>query len=99
MAANGISTLTYKAQRQAAKLAQAATDRAASGRRYVLDITQLPTTYKPSDNDTADIIDNANTGGLIIGRPWVDVGQADAYILSEAGDNIITEGSDTLITE
>jgi len=99
MAANGISTLTYKQQRQAAKLALAATDRAASNRRYVLDSTQLPTLYATSDNDTSDVVNNANTGGLVIGRPWVDIGQADAYLLAENSDNIITEGSDTLITE
>jgi len=32
------------------------------------DITQLPTQY-----DGYDIIDNANTGGLVLGRPWVEV--------------------------
>ena len=71
MSANGISTLTYKQQRQAAKLALAATDRAATGRRATLDSTQLPTLYKVSDNDTVDVVNNANTGGLVVGRPWI----------------------------
>lgn len=71
MAANGISTLTYKQQRQIAKLALAATDRAATGRRPAYDTTQLPTLYKANDNDTADVVDNTNSGGLVIGRPWV----------------------------
>jgi hypothetical protein len=36
---------------------------------------------------------------LVQGRPWISIGQADADILTEDGDNLITEGSDTLITE
>lgn len=73
MSANGISTLTYKQQRQAAKLAAAATKRAASGRRATLDNTQLPTLYKASDNFTGNVVDNANAGGLVVGRPWTAV--------------------------
>ena len=70
MAANGISTLQYKADRQAQKLDAAATKRAATGRRSILDTTQLPTVYAPNDNNTNDVINNANTGGLVVGRPW-----------------------------
>jgi hypothetical protein len=67
MAANGISTLATKELRQIAKLDLAATDRAAVGNpRATYDITQLPTQY-----DNNGIIDNANTGGLVQGRPWV----------------------------
>tara|TARA_B100000902_G_scaffold368431_1_gene391767 strand:- start:49 stop:312 length:264 start_codon:yes stop_codon:yes gene_type:complete len=85
MAANGISTLANKKLRQDTKLAKAkakregrtvATDGTISGSvdasatsyraRNVLDATQLPTRYK-TDN-TLD--DNANTGGLVTGRPW-----------------------------
>lgn len=66
MSANGISTLATKELRQKAKLDQAAVDRAADGNpRATYDITQLPTQY----NDNA-IVDNANTGGLVQGRPW-----------------------------
>lgn len=65
MAQNGISTLATKQARQAAKLAAAATRRAATGRRSTLDVTQLPTQY--SGNTVAD---NPNTGGLVTGRPW-----------------------------
>lgn len=72
MALNGISTSTYKADRQLAKLELAATKRAATGRRSNLDITELPTVYAPNDNLTADVIDNPNVGGLVIGRPWTD---------------------------
>ncbi len=71
MAANGISTLPLKKDRQAAKLALAAGDRTAVGNtRDTLDITQLPTVYG-NTNNPGDIIDNPNPGGLVKGRPWV----------------------------
>lgn len=73
MAANGISTLQYKADRQLAKLEEAATKRAASGRRATLDITQLPTVYADGDNDTNDVVNNPNVGGLVVGRPWTNM--------------------------
>ena len=73
MAANGISTLANKKLRQEAKLTQANADRAARNvvepGRYAdvtADINQLPTKY---DTDNS-LIDNANTGGLKLGRPW-----------------------------
>ncbi len=67
MSANGISTLETKQLRQIAKLDQAAIDRAADGNsRATYDITQLPTQY-----DDNNVVDNANTGGLVQGRPWV----------------------------
>ena len=73
MAANGISTLANKKLRQEAKLAQANADRAARNvvepGRYAdvtADINQLPTKY---DTDNS-LIDNANSGGLVTGRPW-----------------------------
>ena len=67
MATNGISELATKELRQKAKLDLAATERAADGyTRATYDITQLPTQY-----DDNDIIDNANSGGLVVGRPWV----------------------------
>jgi hypothetical protein len=66
MAANGISTLETKEAKQIAKLDLAAIDRAAVGNpRATYDITQLPTQY-----DDNGIIDNTNTGGLVVGRPW-----------------------------
>jgi len=68
MSANGISTLSTKEARQKAKLALAATDRAATGRRSGLDITQLPTQYTGNA-----ITDNPNVGGLVLGRPWTTV--------------------------
>jgi len=85
MAANGISTLGTKALKQVAKLniAQAkrqgktvATDGTITGSvdstkpyyrtRNTYDITQLPTQYTGND-----VTDNANTGGLVLGRPWL----------------------------
>ena len=76
MAANGISTLPLKITRQQQKLALANADRAARNvvepGRYAdvtADITQLPTQYHPTDN-TGALVDNANVGGLLPGRPW-----------------------------
>lgn len=71
MAANGISTLQYKRDRQVAKLDLAAQNRLASGKPNTYDIDRLPTKYAPTNNDTNDVIDNANTGGLKDGRPWI----------------------------
>jgi hypothetical protein len=66
MAANGISELATKELKQKAKLDLAATKRATDGNaRATYNITQLPTQY----SDDA-VVDNANTGGLVIGRPW-----------------------------
>ncbi len=77
MAANGISTLPTKRERQDAKLALAGNDRAAQNviepSRYAdttADATQLPTRYAVGDNDTNNVVDNPNVGGLIHGRPW-----------------------------
>ena len=66
MAANGISTLANKKLRQEAKLSAAATKRGTTGRRNTLNLSQLPTVYK-ADNT---LTNNANSGGLVTGRPW-----------------------------
>jgi hypothetical protein len=65
MAANGISTLSTKQAKQAAKLALATTERAARSRRSTLTINNLPTKYSGNT-----LVNNANTGGLVPGRPW-----------------------------
>jgi len=83
MAANGISTLTTngvadKEKRQKAKLALAEQDRAARNNvepgRYAdttADITQLPTQWDfDTDTNQNVLVDNPNTGGLKLGRPW-----------------------------
>jgi len=38
--------------------------------RNVYDITELPTQYATGDNNTNDVVNNPNNGGLIYGRPW-----------------------------
>jgi hypothetical protein len=76
MAANGISTDPIKANRQSTKLGIASTKRAqmnliTQGRypKETYDLTQLPKTYNPADNN--DPVDtNPNAGGLLPGRPW-----------------------------
>ena len=66
---NKIARLANKELRQIAKLYLSALDRAASGNaRATYDITQLPNPY--NDNDV-DPDENPNTGGLVVGRPWV----------------------------
>lgn len=63
---NKIGRLATRQARQEAKLALAGLDRTASGEaRTTLTINDLPTKY--SDNT---LVDNANSGGLVIGRPW-----------------------------
>jgi len=95
MAANGISTLETKELRQQAKLALAASNRASVGNeRASYDISQLPTVYSGND-----VVDNVNDGGLIEGRPWINSGTNDSYIMTESNDNLTTESVDALITE
>jgi hypothetical protein len=86
MAANGISTLATKAERQTAKLDIAELKRkgytlnadgtVASGPdttkvfyrlNNTYDLTLLPDTYATAADD------NANTGGLVKGRPWLNI--------------------------
>jgi hypothetical protein len=72
MSLNGIAHLPTKAARQAAKLALAAADRTAdSNPRDTLVISQLPTVYSTSSNNTNLVVDNPNVGGLVYGRPWI----------------------------
>ena len=77
MSANGIAHLATREARQKAKLDLAATKRAASAshrdtannadKRSTYDITELPTQYSGNN-----IVDNSNSTGLIVGRPWTD---------------------------
>lgn len=62
---NKISRLATRQLRQEAKLALATLDRAESSKTYNLTINDLPTKYS---GDT--IVDNPNSGGLVLGRPW-----------------------------
>lgn len=58
-----------KQQRQVMKLEISAKKRTRDGNaRDTYDITQLPDTY---NGNVSGVDDNANTGGLIQGRPWV----------------------------
>ena len=67
MSANGISHLPTKEARQKAKLDLAAANRAARNNpRSTYDLSELPTQYSGNA-----IVDNANVGGLVEGRPWI----------------------------
>ena len=66
-----------KRERQDAKLVLANADRVARnviepGRftDVTADATQLPTRYAVGDNDTNNVVNNPNTGGLKPGRPY-----------------------------
>jgi len=96
MAANGISTLATKQLKQVAKLDLAAIDRAAVGNpRATYDITQLPTQYSGNN-----VVDNPNTGGLILGRPWVAgaIVTSGAMLYLDAG-NVASYTSGTTWTD
>ena len=54
-----------KQERQEAKLAIAGKKRLQTSRTYTLTINNLPTKYTGNA-----VTDNANTGGLVEGRPW-----------------------------
>ena len=54
-----------KQERQVSKLAIAGKKRELTSRTYTLTIDNLPTKYTGND-----VTDNANTGGLVNGRPW-----------------------------
>lgn len=72
---NKISRLATKELRQKAKLDLAALDRVASGEaRATYDITELPTQY----NNNA-IVNNPNSGNLILGRPWISTVSAFTF--------------------
>jgi hypothetical protein len=73
---NKIGRLATKQLKQTAKLNLAKLDRTASGEsRVELDTTELPTVYSGNN-----IVDNANTGGLILGRPWVSTPPGDVTL-------------------
>lgn len=76
MSANGISTLSTREARQIAKLNLAQTKRQAAGdttapyyrENNTYDVDNLPTKYSSNT-----VVDNANAGGLLLGRPWINV--------------------------
>lgn len=45
------------------------TDAVSYRARNTLTVSQLPTRYHASSN-TGALTDNANSGGLVVGRPW-----------------------------
>lgn len=69
MAANGISTLPFKRDRQDAKLAAAASKRASTGRPSTLDASLLPSRYAVGDNTTENR-DKRVGSPPQQGRPW-----------------------------
>jgi len=79
MAANGISTLTWKRDRQVAKLDLASTNRAASGRPDQYDLQLLPAVYAEDDNNQANRIKN---GSSVLGRPWLQTEYTESGLVT-----------------
>ena len=85
MSANGISDLSTKELKQAAKLDIAQAKREGrvvadngsisgsidSSKNYYRERNQYDLTQLPTQYDGDDFIDNPNTGGLVEGRPWI----------------------------
>lgn len=94
MALNGISTLATKELRQKAKLELAAVDRAATGRRAIYDINELPTQYSGNT-----VVDNPNLDGLLIGRPWVDISRTNLQFYIDPSATASYPGTGTAITD
>lgn len=70
MAANGISTLPTKEERQIAKLELAQTKRQQTGTTGYRDLRYYDVDLLPTKYSGNDVTNNANTGGLVQGRPW-----------------------------
>jgi Interleukin-like EMT inducer len=86
MSQNGIAQLPTREERQVAKLALAAADRAADGNaRATLDLTLLPTQF-----DGNATINNPNIGGLVTGRPWINTVAAFTFFEAFGTTTIIS---------
>ena len=77
-----------KQERQISKLAIAGKKRSLSGRYSSLNIDNLPTKYTGNA-----VTNNANSGGLVVGRPWTAVASIRA-LLSGAGQTAFDAASD-----
>ena len=114
MAANGISTLTLKQDKQQAKLELAKLKR----KGYTLnrdgtiasgpDVTKpfyrarndFDITELPTQYNDNDVTDNPNPDGLIIGRPWIlPVVVLAGAIIQETGDDLLLENGNQIFTE
>ena len=94
MADNGISTLANKELRQKAKLELAAENRAATGRRAIYDLEELPSQYS-----TNSVVDNPNPDGLLEGRPWVDISRTNLQFYIDPSATASYPGTGTAITD
>ena len=94
MADNGISTLANKELRQKAKLELAAENRAATGRRAIYDLEELPSQYS-----TNSVVDNPNPDGLLVGRPWVDISRTNLQFYIDPSATASYPGTGTTITD
>ena len=78
-----------KQERQLQKLAIAAKTKTVDGyTRATLDTTQLPTLYSGNT-----VVDNANVGGLVVGRPWTTAPVVTAGSAQFSGSNYLDNAS------
>jgi hypothetical protein len=110
MAANGISTLSTKQDRQIAKLELAKLKREgytlnadgsiASGpdvtKIFYRERNQYDITELPTQYSGNGIFDNPNDGGLVIGRPWTIIVAEPFGLLTEDSDPITEENNEPL---
>jgi hypothetical protein len=96
MSLNGISTLPTKEEKLKAKLDLAQAKRILRNNpRPFYNINLLPTQYNGNF-----ILNNINDGGLVIGRPWIsDASTLVDNLLSEDGNNLLTENDNFILVE
>ena len=114
MAANGISSLTLKQDKQEAKLNLAKLKRkgytlnadgtVASGpdttKNFYRARNDYDITQLPTQYNDNDVTDNTNPDGLVLGRPWiVPVVVLAGAIIQETGDDVLLENGNQIFTE
>jgi hypothetical protein len=114
MAANGISNLSTKEEKQVAKLTLASLKR----QGFTLDLAgnvisgpditkvfyrvrnQYDITELPTQYNDNNIVDNPNVSGLVQGRPWITpVVVLAGAIIMETGDDLLLENGNQIYTE
>ena len=100
MAANGISTLPTRQARQTAKLDLAQAQRQALGTPGYRDLNTYDLDLLPTRYSGNTLVDNANPGGLQVGRPWISGPGVEADSLTlEDGSSLLLEDGGLLLLE
>lgn len=89
LSSNTVARLSSRSDRQNEKLELSRAKRIVLNKpRRFLDVRLLPTVYSGNT-----VVDNPNIGGLIKGRPWVDIP------LEPGGNTLLEDGSGKLLLE